>query len=128
MSSPAVVKVPLAVEVLTVDLVPDPKFPGEVLAGHPEMMVQVVWESPDRDQLRGVWEVRPGKFTWRFEVDEFFVVVSGRATVEAADGEILEMLPGSLAIFKPGDQTVWTVHETLRKGFHMAGLNQVPNA
>lgn len=127
MSLPAVVKVPVVVEIFGAELVPDPVFPGEVLAGDPGMSVQVVWESPDKDQLRGIWEVRPGKFTWRFDVDEFFVVVSGRATVEAADGEILEMVPGSFAIFKRGDQTIWTVHETLRKGFHMTGLNQVPN-
>jgi len=123
MSSSVHVQVPLAVEIVGADLVPDLVFPGEVLAGDPAMAVQIIWESPDQDQLRGIWEVHPGQFTWRFDVDEFFVVVSGRATVETAGAPTLELVPGSVVIFKPGDRTTWTVHETLRKGYHMAGLN-----
>jgi len=123
MSSSVHVQVPLAVEIVGADLVPDLEFPGEVLAGDPAMAVQTIWESPDKDQLRGIWEVRPGQFTWRFDVDEFFVVVSGAATVETVGAETLHLVPGSVAIFKPGDRTTWTVHETLRKGYHMAGLN-----
>ncbi|OCB09108.1 hypothetical protein A5717_25295 [Mycolicibacterium porcinum] len=119
-------RVPLAVEIFSANLLPDPDFPGAVVAGNPEMRVKVVWESADKDQLRGIWEVAPGKFTWRFDVDEFFVVVSGRATVKGPDGQVFDMVPGSFVIFKPGDHTIWTVHETLRKGFHMAGLNQMP--
>lgn len=61
MSLPAVVKVPVVVEIFGAELVPDPVFPGEVLAGDPGMSVQAVWESPDKDQLRGIWEVRPRK-------------------------------------------------------------------
>jgi len=117
------VQVPLAVEISGADLAPDPNFPGEVLAGDPVMTGRQIWASPDQDQLRGIWEVRPGRFTWRFDVDEFFVVVSGRATVETAGAPTLELVPGSVVIFKPGDRTTWTVHETLRKGYHMAGLN-----
>src|SRR5258708_18799927 len=98
-------------------------FPAQSSRANRPMTVQVVWTSPDKDQLRGIWEVLPGKFTWFFDVDEFFVVVSGRATVELIDGRTLELVPGSVAIFKQGDQTTWTVHEALRKGYHMSGLN-----
>ena len=123
MTSTRLAEVPLAMEIFGAELVPDDDFPGAVLEGEPTMTVQVVWTSPDKDQLRGIWEVLPGKFTWFFDVDEFFVVVSGRATVELSDGRTLELVPGSVAIFKQGDQTTWTVHEALRKGYHMAGLN-----
>jgi uncharacterized protein len=126
MSSPVTLEVPLAVEISSATLRPDREFPGEVLAGDPEMSVQVIWESADGQQSRGIWEVRPGKFTWLFDVDDFFVVVSGRATVELDDGGVLEMVPGTVAIFKPGDQTTWTVHETIRKGFHSGGSPAAP--
>ena len=36
------------------------------------------------------------------------------------------MVPGSFAILKRGDQTIWTVHETLRKGFHTTGPTRSP--
>lgn len=114
--------VPFSVEANEVVLEPELTFPGEVLAGDPKMTIAEIWESPDRTQWRGIWQVEPGTFTWTFPGDEFFVVISGRATIERANGEALELVPGSVAIFNPGDVTTWTVHETLRKALHIGGL------
>jgi len=114
--------VPFALTIEDAELVRDDGFPGQVVEGHPDMSTLLVWESTDKTQIRGIWEVQPGTFTWRFDVDEFFVVLSGHATIEVQEGETLTLQPGSLAVFKPGDRTIWTVHETLRKGFHMSGL------
>jgi uncharacterized cupin superfamily protein len=62
----------------------------------------------------GLWEMTPG--TMRdVEVDEILTVLSGAATVEFQDGRKLTLEPGAVARLHAGQQTVWTVTETLRK-------------
>ena len=62
----------------------------------------------------GVWEHAVG-ISEDVEVDEVFVVISGRATIELAGGEALEVGPGDVGILTAGEKTRWTIHETLRK-------------
>lgn len=63
----------------------------------------------------GVWEMTPGVMT-DVEADEVFVVLSGAATVEFADGSAdLILRPGDVVHLAGGAHTVWTVTETLRK-------------
>jgi len=62
----------------------------------------------------GVWEMTPGTAT-DVEADEVFVVLSGSATVDFSDGTSLELGPGSTVRLHAGEQTRWTVRETLRK-------------
>jgi uncharacterized cupin superfamily protein len=51
------------------------------------------------------------------EADEVFLVIAGRATVEFVEPAMpaIELAPGSIVRLEAGMQTVWTVHETLRK-------------
>ncbi|MDX1875705.1 cupin domain-containing protein [Mycolicibacterium sp. 120266] len=68
----------------------------------------------------GVWEMTPGVMT-DVEADEVFVVLSGAATVEFADGTApLTLSPGDVVRLAAGTETVWTVTETLRK-VYLAG-------
>jgi uncharacterized protein len=63
----------------------------------------------------GVWEMTPGVMS-DVEAEELFVVLSGSATVEFADGSpALEIGAGDVVRFPAGAETVWTVTETLRK-------------
>ncbi|WP_374563093.1 cupin domain-containing protein [Ideonella sp.] len=63
----------------------------------------------------GVWEMSPSVST-DVEIDEFFIVLSGEATVTFADGSApLHLKAGSLGRLAPGTATTWTVTETLRK-------------
>ncbi|WAM19183.1 cupin domain-containing protein [Rhodococcus sp. JS3073] len=63
----------------------------------------------------GLWEMTPGVMS-DVEVDEVFVVLSGSATVEFADGTAaMQLRPGDVARLEAGAATVWTVTETLRK-------------
>lgn len=63
----------------------------------------------------GVWEMTPGVMR-DVEADEVFVVISGAATVEFADGTApLVLGPGDVVRLAEGAETVWTVTETLRK-------------
>lgn len=63
----------------------------------------------------GVWEMSVGTMT-DVEVDEVFVVLSGAATVEFADGTAaLRLSAGDIGRLAAGAETTWTVTETLRK-------------
>ncbi|WP_372347075.1 cupin domain-containing protein [Streptomyces sp. KL116D] len=107
-----------AVRIPDVALEPEPLDPAQIVSGTPEVTGKVLWESADGKQLRGIWQITPGVVT-DTEADELFVVVSGRATVEVEGGDTLEVGPGSAAVLREGDRTTWTVHETLRKAYHI---------
>jgi uncharacterized protein len=62
----------------------------------------------------GVWEMTPGVMR-DVEVDEILTVLSGSATVEFQGGKKITLEPGTVARLHAGEQTVWTVTETLRK-------------
>ncbi|WP_030766621.1 cupin domain-containing protein [Streptomyces sp. NRRL F-2664] len=108
-----------AVDVAGVELEPDDLDPAQIVSGDPVVTGKVLWESADGKQVRGIWQITPGVVT-DVEADELFVVVFGRATVEVEGGETLEVGPGSAAVLREGDKTVWTVHETLRKAYHIS--------
>ncbi|MDZ5088019.1 cupin domain-containing protein [Mycolicibacterium parafortuitum] len=63
----------------------------------------------------GIWEMTPGVMR-DIEADEVFVVLSGSASVDFVDGSpSLRLGPGDVVRLAAATQTVWTVHETLRK-------------
>lgn len=63
----------------------------------------------------GIWEMSAGSMR-DVEADEFFVVISGNATVEFADGTpTLHLRAGSVARLAEGTHTLWTVTAALRK-------------
>ena len=62
----------------------------------------------------GTWEMAPG-VDHDTEVDEVFVVLAGRGTVEFEDGEVVTLAPGVAVRLTAGERTTWTVTETLRK-------------
>ena len=50
------------------------------------------------------------------EADELFVVLSGSARVDFADGSAsLDLNPGDVVRLAAGTRTEWTVHQPLRK-------------
>jgi len=67
------------------------------------------------DCVVGVWEISPSVST-DVEADEFFLVLSGAATVAFADGSpCLQLKAGTVARLAAGAATTWTVTQTLRK-------------
>jgi uncharacterized cupin superfamily protein len=101
------------------DLEPEPLAADQVVSGDPVVTGKVLWESPDGSQLRGIWQITPGVVT-DTEANELFVVVSGRATIKVEGGAVLEVGPGDACVLREGDRTEWTVHETLRKAYHIS--------
>ena len=91
----------------------EPVAPDQVAGGQPRTGVGRLGMFGDREV--GVWEMTPGVMT-DVEADEVFVVLSGSATVEFADGSpALQLRAGDVVRLAEGAQTVWTVTETLRK-------------
>lgn len=63
----------------------------------------------------GVWEMTAGVMR-DVEADELFVVLSGSARVDFADGSpSLELSAGDVVRLAAGTHTEWTVHHPLRK-------------
>jgi uncharacterized cupin superfamily protein len=64
----------------------------------------------------GIWEHTVGK-SFDVEIEEFFIVLSGSATIEFVDPKFptLQVGPGDVVRLAAGTETNWTVHETLRK-------------
>ncbi|MFC9233298.1 cupin domain-containing protein [Streptomyces decoyicus] len=101
------------------DLEPEPLDPAQIVSGEPVVTGKVLWESSDGQQIRGIWQITPGVVT-DTEANELFVVVSGRATIEVEGGSVMEVGPGDACVLREGDRTQWTVHETLRKAYHIS--------
>ncbi|WP_329561578.1 cupin domain-containing protein [Streptomyces uncialis] len=107
-----------AVHIPQAELTPEPLDPAQIVSGDPVVTGRTLWESPDGKQVRGIWQITPGVVT-DTEADELFVVISGRATIKVDGGDTLEVGPGDAAVLRAGDRTTWTVHETLRKAYHI---------
>ncbi|MFN8546636.1 MAG: cupin domain-containing protein [Candidatus Eisenbacteria bacterium] len=97
-----------------------------VMQGEPQASGLVLAKSDDARIVRGIWASTPGRFRWEWSYDETVVVISGRATVELSDGRRVELVPGSMAYFERGLQSVWTIHEDFRKGFHALSPEPLP--
>ncbi len=96
----------------TLELEFAPVAQAQVVSGSPVVGVAELGMLGDREY--GVWEHSVGASS-DVEADEVFVVLFGAATVDFADGTIVELGPGSVGRLHDGQRTVWTVTETLRK-------------
>lgn len=102
------------VDAATLALAHEPLPAAEVVAGAPTTAMQALTTVGDIEV--GVWEMTPGTAT-DVEVDEVFVVLSGRATIAFDDPALSDLVvtAGSVVRLGEGQRTVWTVTETLRK-------------
>jgi uncharacterized cupin superfamily protein len=102
-------------------------LPAEsVIEGNPVAEGAVLSKSDDSRVVRGVWQCTPGRFRWTYTYDETLVVVVGRATVQLENGEAVSLRAGDMAFFDRGQVSTWTIHETLRKGFHADSPDPLP--
>ena len=102
----------LSPDVTTAALEHEPLPPGEVVDGSPTSAVHTLGSMGGTEV--GLWEMSEG--TARdTEVDEVFVIVSGRGSVVFEDGERIDLAPGVAVRLTAGERTVWTVTERVRK-------------
>jgi uncharacterized cupin superfamily protein len=100
------------VDALTARLEPTDLDADQVIAGEPATAAASFADLGTADV--GVWEHTPG-VSIDVEVDEVFVVLSGRGTVTFDTGETVELVPGRLVRLNAGEGTRWDVRETVRK-------------
>ena len=98
----------------------DPVAPSQTL--HGALAVRSASLATLGDVEVGVWECTAGAST-DIEVDEIFVVISGRARIDFTSPVLpsIEVGPGDLVRLAAGMQTVWTVTQTLRKVYIASG-------
>jgi len=95
-----------------------PLDPGQVVSGTPQVRALPIHQGAGLSI--GIWQHGPGT-SRDTEVDEVFVVLAGRATIEVEGGTTLEVGPGDIGLLPAGARTTWTVHEVLRKVYLIAG-------
>jgi uncharacterized protein len=98
---------------------------AQIISGDPQASGTVLWKSDDSTLAVGIWACTPGSFRWT-HADEMAVVVEGRATVEREGEDPVELAPGVAVFFPEGLTTRWTVHEPLRKAFHLHSSEPLP--
>lgn len=99
----------------SVKLSGDPLPPEAIVGGSPlPADGEITRWSGQSEVVTGVWSCTPGTFT-DVEVDETFVVLSGRATIQPDGEEPVEVSTGDVCVLAGGTPTTWTVHETLLK-------------
>jgi uncharacterized cupin superfamily protein len=62
----------------------------------------------------GVWEHSVGTST-ATEIDEVFVVISGRGRITDEEGNVIELAPGVVGVLSAGARTTWEITEPIRK-------------
>ena len=102
----------LSPDVTTAFLDHEPLPPEEVVDGSPTAAVLAL-DTVGGCEV-GLWEMSEGT-TRDTEVDEVFVVLSGRGHVTFEDGERIDLAPGVAVRLAAGERTVWTVTERVRK-------------
>lgn len=96
------------------DIEHEPVPDAALVSGAPTLGYVEIGTTVDGAEV-GVWEITPGVAS-DVEVDEIFIVLAGRATVDFADGRpSIDIAAGSVVRLDEGMRTTWTVHETLRK-------------
>ncbi len=100
---------------------PELPIPAEqVKSGTPDSKWRVLYETEDGRFICGFWRCNVCAFSWNYEVHEVLTVLSGRATVAIYAGPTVELEPGVVAHFLPGQKAVWTIHETITKSFSIS--------
>jgi uncharacterized protein len=76
---------------------------------------RLLHKGADGQSECGLWVCTPGKWACHVTRDEFCHFLTGRATYEHEDGEVIEIAPDTAAFFPQGWKGICTVHETVRK-------------
>lgn len=86
---------------------------ADIVEGVPSTATRELWTDAGPVEA-GVWVMTPG-IARDTEAQEVFVVLAGRATMTIGDRAPRTVSTGDIVSFEEGDETVWEVHETLRK-------------
>jgi uncharacterized cupin superfamily protein len=76
---------------------------------------RVLHKDPGAGGESGIWVCTPGSWRCEVEREEFCHFLAGRCTYVHDGGEVIEIGPGTIAVFPGGWQGRCAVHETVRK-------------
>ncbi len=97
------------------DLGPAPVSTDCVHNGKPDMRSKEVARSHDHTSHVMIWDCTRGRFTWNYEKDETFVVLSGEAFITNEKDEERRISPGDIVFFPAGTSSRWHVPSYIKK-------------
>ena len=89
-------------------------FQPNPIAGNSKSDGVLLYKGPNGEPEAGLWQCSPGCWPLTIPRDEMCHFVSGRATYTHVGGEVIDVEPGTLVLFKAGWTGTCTVHETMR--------------
>ena len=92
-------------------------LPDRVVAGDPQHITRLFFESPDQRLIAGTWTSTPGKWHAFTERDEFCTILSGHCRLIDADGNAQDYKTGDAFLIPNGFRGYWEVLETTTKHF-----------
>jgi len=93
-----------------------PIDPSWIKTGAPVARSVTLSRSPDGLLTAGLWDCTAGTFTWIFRRDEIVHILEGEVRVH--EGHTTHVLvPGRVAYFPRGLETVWEVPTYVKKAF-----------
>ncbi len=110
MPHPVVFAVPADVE-----LHPAPIPAHWITEGSPQARSKRLGTSADGTASIMAWSCTPGRFTWRYTVDEIIHIISGEIFVTDENGRQRRLGPGDMVFFPAGSVSDWHVTEEVRK-------------
>ena len=110
MPRPVVFAVPADVELL-----PAPIPAQWITEGRPEAKSKRLGTSADGTASIMAWSCTPGRFTWRYTVDEVIHIISGEIFVTDENGQQRRLGPGDMVFFPAGSVSDWHVTKEVRK-------------
>jgi len=90
---------------------------ADALSGESQSSGRLLYKGPNARPESGLWICTPGRWKLSIPRDELCYFVAGRAEYQRADGERIDIAPGTLVMFPAGWSGICTVHETMRNTY-----------
>lgn len=98
-----------------IELLPAPIPAHWITEGAPEARSKRLGTSADGTASIMAWSCTPGRFTWRYRVDEFIQIIAGEIFVTDEKGQSRKLGPGDMVFFPAGSVSHWHVTKEVRK-------------
>ncbi len=66
-----------------------------------------------------IWECKPKKFKWNYDVEEVCLIIEGQATITTPKGEIYIIKAGDLVEFPAGLYCEWEITKSIKKHYRL---------
>ena len=86
-----------------------------MIEGESRTTGKLIHKGPNGESECGLWVCTPGKWDCHVTRDEFCHFLEGRCTYTHESGDVIEVVPGTVAFFPRGGKGTCRVRETVRK-------------